>query len=277
LALRIGLRQIDSFREEWGRAMMTARAAGRFTGIEELARRARLPRRALRLLADADAFRSIGMDRRQALWEARRTPAGELPLFAAARARELGEEPDAMLPTMPLSEHVAADYQLTRLSLKGHPMEFLRDVFRSEGVLSCKQASEAKDGRRVKVAGVVLVRQRPGEGKAIFITLEDETGITNVLLWARTFEAQRRQVMAARLMLVEGEIQRSEEGVVHLMGEIVQDRTTELQRLSEDHRTEIDLARADEFEHPQIPRDHAPRGSRHPRNVRILPKSRDFH
>ncbi len=277
LALRIGFRQIDSFREAWAAAIVAARAGGRFTSIEQLARRASLPRRALRLLADADAFRSIGLDRRTALWEARRTPDGELPLFAAARARELGEEPDAMLPAMPLSEQVAADYQLTRLSLKGHPLQFLRGVFRAEGVLTCKEAGEAKNGRQVKVAGVVLVRQRPGEGKAIFITLEDETGITNVLLWARVFEVQRRQVMASRLMVVEGEIQRSEDGVVHLMGVRVHDRTAELSRLSEDHRTEIELSHADIFDHPQIPRDHAPRGSRHPRNVRVLPKSRDFH
>jgi error-prone DNA polymerase len=276
LALRIGLRQVDGFRAAWADAIVAVRGQGAFTSIEELARRATLPRRALRLLADADAFRSLGLDRRTALWEARRTPDGELPLFAAAKARELGEEPDAMLPAMPLSEHVAADYQVTRLSLKGHPMQFLRETFRREGVLSCREVSEARNGRRAKVAGVVLVRQRPGEGKAIFITLEDETGITNVLLWARTFEVQRRQVMASRLMVVEGEIQKSPEGVVHLMGAIVHDRTAELDRLSEDHRAEIELARADVFEHPQPPRDHVPRGS-HPRNVRILPKSRDFH
>jgi error-prone DNA polymerase len=276
LALRIGLRQVDGFREAWAEAIVVARGQGAFASIEELARRASLPRRALRLLADADAFRSLGLDRRTALWEARRTPDGELPLFAAAKARELGEEPDAMLPAMPLSEHVAADYQLTRLSLKGHPMQFLRETFRGEGVLSSAEIASAKNGRRAKVAGVVLVRQRPGEGKAIFITLEDETGITNVLLWARTFEVQRRQVMASRLMVVEGEIQKSPEGVVHLMGAIVHDRTAELDRLSEDHRAEIELARADVFEHPQPPRDHVPRGS-HPRDVRILPRSRDFH
>jgi error-prone DNA polymerase len=155
-------------------------------------------------------------------------------------------------------------------------MQFLRDLFRREGVLSCAEASAARNGSRAKVAGVVLVRQRPGEGKAIFVTLEDETGVTNVLLWARTFEVQRRQVMASRLMLVEGEIQRSPEGVVHLMGAIVHDRSAELDRLSEDHRTEIELSRADVFEHPQMPRHNVPRGS-HPRDVRILPRSRDFH
>ena len=276
LALRIGLRQVDGFREAWADAIVAARGQGRFAGIEDLARRAALPRRALRLLADADAFRSIGLDRRAALWEVRRMPDGELPLFAAAKAAELGAEPDAMLPAMPLSEHVAADYQLTRLSLKGHPMQFLRETFAREGVLSCGEAGAARNGLQARVAGVVLVRQRPGEGKAIFITLEDETGITNVLLWARLFEIQRRAVMASRLMLVEGEIQRSPEGVVHLMATRIHDRTAELDRLSEDHRTEIELSRADVFEHPQMPRDHVPRG-RHPRDVRILPSSRDFH
>src|SRR5690606_17296342 len=103
-ALRIGFRQIDGFRQGWGEAIAAARGQG-FATIEELARRAKLPRQALRRLADADAFRSIGLDRRTALWEVRRTPDGELPLFAAAQARELGEEPDAMLPAMPLSEH----------------------------------------------------------------------------------------------------------------------------------------------------------------------------
>jgi error-prone DNA polymerase len=149
-------------------------------------------------------------------------------------------------------------------------------LFAAEGVMSSKQVQAAKDGTRAKVAGVVLVRQRPGEGKAIFVTLEDETGITNALLWARDFEKYRRPVMAARLMEVHGIIQKSEEGVVHLMGAHVVDRTAELSRLSEDHPTRTQLSRADVFEHPQPPRDTVPRGS-HPRNVRILPASRDFH
>ncbi|SCW53866.1 error-prone DNA polymerase [Sphingobium faniae] len=265
LALRLGLRQVDGFREDWAAQLARARAGGLFTSMEDLARRAGLPARALRLLADADACRSLGQDRRAALWEARRTPSDELPLFAAARtrdpaARELGEEPDAMLPAMPLSEHVATDYQVTRLSLKGHPMQFLRPVFAAEGVLSCAQVSAAKNGARVRTAGVVLVRQRPGKGNAVFITIEDETGITNALLWARLFEMQRRPVMASRLMLVEGEVQRSKEGVVHLMATRVHDRTAELDRLTGGHGAQ--------------PRARA---SSHPRNVRILPGSRDFH
>ncbi|WP_022682071.1 error-prone DNA polymerase [Sphingobium bisphenolivorans] len=277
LALRLGLRQVDGFREEWARRLIEARGQALFASMEDLARRAELPARALRLLADADACRSLGQDRRAALWEARRTPSQELPLFAAARqrdgkVREMGEEPDAMLPAMPLAEHVAADYAMTRLSLKGHPMQFLRPVFAGEGVLSCAETSAARNGTLVRTAGVVLVRQRPGKGNAVFITIEDETGVTNILLWARLFEMQRRPVMASRLMLVEGEVQRSKEGVVHLMASRVHDRTAELQRLSETHVARVQLSRADEFIHPQHPRT-----SSHPRNVRILPKSRDFH
>ncbi len=273
-AVRLGLRQIDGFREEWAEQVLPPLRAGRNSELEALARR--LPARALRLLADADAFRSLGFDRRAALWEVRRTPADALPLFAAADARELGAEPDPRLPAMPLSEHVAADYQTTRLSLKDHPMTFLRARFAADGVSSAAQAAALPDGRRAKVAGVVLVRQRPGNGKAIFVTLEDETGITNILLWARDFERYRRQVMAARLMEVHGLIQKSAEGVVHLMGAHVVDRTAELGRLSADHETRQPLSRADVFEHPQPPRNDIPRG-RHPRNVRILPASRDFH
>ncbi|WP_278392649.1 error-prone DNA polymerase [Sphingobium yanoikuyae] len=266
LALRLGLRQVDGFREQWAAQMVAARAqGGLFTSIEDMARRAGLPARALRLLADADACRSLGQDRRTALWEARRTPSDELPLFAAARrhdraARELGEEADAMLPAMPLAEQVMDDYAVTRLSLKGHPMQFLRPVFSAEGVLSCAQTSAAKNGARVRTAGVVLVRQRPGKGNAVFITIEDETGITNILLWARLFELQRRPVMASRLMLVEGEVQRSKEGVVHLMASRIHDRTADLNRLSQS----------------EPPKQAAP-AARHPRDVRILPKSRDFH
>ena len=266
--LRLGFRQIDSFREAWAGAIVLHRP---FASMEDMARRAQLPPQALHLLADADAVRSLGFDRREGAWEARRTPTDELPLFAAAKARELAEEHDSQLPVMSLSEHVAADYQLTRLSLKGHPMQFLRGMFASERVLSCAEANAAKNGTRVKTAGVVLVRQRPGKGNAIFITIEDESGVTNVLLWARLFERQRLAVMASRLMLVEGEIQRSKEGVVHLMATNIIDRSDELSRLSETHQANVPHPKIDEFARPQHPR------SSHPRDVRVLPKSRDFH
>ena len=273
-ALRIGLRQIDGFREDWAEALVAARAvAGQ--DIETLARRAGLPSAAMRKLADADAFRSMGLDRRQALWAVRRLPDdASLPLFAAADARELGAEPDACLPTMPLGEHVAADYQTLRLSLKAHPMAILRPLFDAEHILTCAQTEAKRNAASVRVAGVVLVRQRPGKGNAIFVTLEDETGITNVVLWARMFEQFRREVMAARLMEVEGLVEKSPEGVVHLVARKVIDRSSELTRLSEDHNTTVQLARADVVANFQPPR-HPPH--RHPRDVRILPGSRDFH
>ena len=267
-ALRLGLRQIDGFRESWAENIVAARP---FDSVELLARKADLPSRALRLLADADAFRSINLDRRSALWDVRRTPTNTLPLFAAADARELGVEPDVTLPIMLPGEHVAADYQTVRLSLKGHPMAFLRGGFAAENVLTCAQTSAAKNGARVKAAGIVLVRQRPGKGNAIFVTIEDETGITNVLIWARLFKTLRRDIMASRLMMVEGEVQRSPEGVIHLMASRIHDRTSELLQLSKTHDTNPLLSRADEFLHPQYPR------GRHPRDIRILPKSRDFH
>ncbi|QJU56420.1 error-prone DNA polymerase [Sphingomonas sp. AP4-R1] len=311
-AVRLGFRQIDGFKEEWAKAVEEAlflpiadgegdhlrqqMVEGKspapgycpstaFGGpsppaprgedvVERLARL--IPARALRLLADADAFRSLELGRRDALWEVRRTPHDALPLFAAAKARELAEETDAQLPAMPLSEEVAADYQMTRLSLKQHPMAFLRGLFRDEGILSAAELAALPDGRAARMAGVVLVRQRPGEGKAIFVTLEDETGVTNVLLWAADFEKQRAAVMASRLMEVRGVVQKSEEGVVHLMTTQVVDRTAELDRLSADHQTRPLLSRADEFAHPQHPRKKGAE-RRHPRNVRVLPPSRDFH
>ncbi|MGB5484175.1 MAG: hypothetical protein WBM93_06710, partial [Parasphingorhabdus sp.] len=288
VTLRIGFRQIDGFREAWAEQITAARP---FRTIEELARKANLPARALRLLADADACRSLGLDRRQALWEVRRTPVNTLPLFEAAQARELGQEQDAHLPAMTKGEHVVADYQSVRLSLKGHPMEFLREHFRAMGVLSCAELAAAKNGSHAKVAGVVLIRQRPGKGNAIFITLEDESGVSNLLLWASRFEKMRRPVMAARLMLATGEVQRSVEGVTHLMTSRVEDYTFMLDEITDRERPNMPMARADEVNRPVYrnedrqaaraagsPPQHVARSNGgHPRNVRILPKSRDFH
>jgi error-prone DNA polymerase len=277
LALRLGMRQVGGFRKDWAQAIA---AAAPFDSVEAVARNAELPQRGLRLLADADAFGSIALDRREALWEARRTPPDALPLFAHAKARELGEEPEVALPEMTLGEQVAADYQTTRLSLKDHPMKVLRPVFAGDQVLTCAALGKAKAGARLVVAGVVLVRQRPGKGNAIFVTLEDETGIANVIMWARTFERFRREVMASRLMQVEGELQRSREGVIHVMASRIVDRTEVLNRLSDIHEAKPLLSRADEFLHPQHPRGREappPRSGVHPRDVRVLPKSRDFH
>jgi error-prone DNA polymerase len=270
-ALRIGFRQIDGFHKDWAALLVERRGAG-YASLEDLWLRTGLPHRAITLLADADAMRSIGLDRRAAAWEARRLPDDQpLPLFAAADARELAEEAEMALPDMALSEHVIADYQTLRLSLKAHPVAFLRDNFSREGVTSCAGLSDLRNGARARVAGVVLVRQRPGKGNAIFMTLEDETGIANCLMWASRFERYRRPVMAARLAIVEGEVQKSKEGVIHLMASAVIDVSDRLDALSTSHRASPEWTRADEVLHPR-PTRHG-----HPRDARVVPKSRDFH
>jgi error-prone DNA polymerase len=270
LDLRLGFRQIDGFREEWARAIVENRGYG-YGRFAELVRRSGVPKKGLMVLAEADGLRSFGMDRREALWAVRRLPDHHtLPLFEAQRMKELPAEDIAALPTMPLSEHVLADYQTLRLSLKGYPMQFLRGVFDAERVKSCAAVEASRDGDKVRCAGVVLVRQMPGDAGVVFITLSDETGITNVVVWPRVFETFRREVMGARLLVVEGKVQKAE-GVVHLVAERITDRSAELERLSEDGLKPFqgrleDLA----YQRPDS-------RSRHPRNVRVLPKSRDFH
>jgi error-prone DNA polymerase len=171
----------------------------------------------------------------------------------------MGIEHIAPLPQMPLSEHVLADYQTTRLSLKGYPTQFLRDRFTAEGITSCVALKGMDDGTPVRCAGVVLVRQCPGEGTTVFITLSDETGICNVVIWERTFRQFRKEAMGARLLMAEGKLQKSPEGIVHLMADRLTDRSADLRLLSGE----------------AVPR-HKP-VHRHPRNVRVLPPSRDFH
>ncbi len=163
---------------------------------------------------------------------------------------------------MPLSEQVLADYQMMRLSLKGHLMQFLRALFQGEGIRSCREIASSPDGVAARCAGIVLTRQMPGDAGVVFITLNDETGIANVVVWPRIFETFRRAAMGGRLLVIEGKVQRSPEGVVHLVAERILDRTHELDRLSED---EAEPARPQDQMH------------RHPRNVRAVPKSRDFH
>jgi error-prone DNA polymerase len=307
-AVRLGFRQIDGFKwadpdeeflriennkrpeikkpkpEDWGEKIVAARLRRPFTSLEEFARDTALPKRALILLADADAFRSIGLDRRAALWAVRRLPDDvPLPLFEIAVAREQPDEDAQPLPAMPLPEQVVADYQTIRLSLKGHPMEFLRAMFASERVVSCAEVSHANDRRRVRCAGVVLVRQRPGSANGVvFMTLEDETGIANIVVWPKVMEHFRKEVMGARLILVEGTIQSSPEKVVHLVAEKLFDRSHEMARLSDNLVARPALPPApspaeplndDRREHPDNPAQKI----RHPRNVRILPRSRDFH
>jgi error-prone DNA polymerase len=259
LCLRLGLRQIDGLAQKDGETIMNERRRG-YVDFADFARRTALGRRALVTLAEADAFRSFGLDRREGLWTVRRLPDDKpLPLFEQRAAPDQGAESTAPLPAMPLSEHVLADYRTIRLSLKAYPTQFLRARFDAEGFTACANVGNLDNDSFVRCAGVVLVRQRPGEGKAIFITLSDETGVCNVLIWARLFENFRKEVMGARLLLAEGRVQKSPEGVVHLMATRLVDRSADLAVLS-----------------GETPARTAP-GPRHPRNVRILPPSRDFH
>jgi len=270
---------------DWADRIVAARQRRPFTSLEDFARDTELPRRALILLADADAFRSIGLDRRAALWAVRRLPDDvPLPLFTATAAREQPDEKAQPLPSMPLAEHVVADYQTIRLSLKGHPMEFLRARFAREGVIACSSVSDARDKQHVRCAGVVLVRQRPGSAKGVvFMTLEDETGIANIVVWPKVMERFRKEVMGSRLILVEGTIQSSPEKVVHLVAERLFDRSCDLLDLANDtprRKHALPVAPAlieplndDRRDHPDNPAQKI----RHPRNVRILPPSRDFH
>ena len=296
-ALRLGFRQIDGFRvrdlddpeswsgDEWCQRIVAARQRRPFTSLEDFARDTALPKRALILLADADAFRSIGLDRRAALWAVRRLPDDvSLPLFIAAVAREQPDENAQALPDMPLPEQVVADYQTIRLSLKGHPMEFLRPMFAKERVIACEDVCHDNDKRYIRCAGVVLVRQRPGSAKGVvFMTLEDETGIANIVVWPKVMERFRKEVMDARLVLVEGYIQSSPEKVVHLVAGRLFDRSRDLVDLANDTLRRkhalpagpalIEPLHDDRRQHPDNPAQKI----RHPRNVRILPRSRDFH
>jgi error-prone DNA polymerase len=271
--------------QDWAERIVAARTRRPFTSLEDFARDTALPKRALILLADADAFRSIGLDRRAALWAVRRLPDDvPLPLFESATAREQPDENARPLPLMSLPEQVVADYQTIRLSLKGHPMEFLRPMFTKESVVACEAVSHANDKKRVRCAGVVLVRQRPGSARGVvFMTLEDETGIANIVVWPKVMERFRKEVMGARLILVEGHIQSSPEQVTHLVAERLFDRSVDLVNLSNDALGRrqmlptgpalIEPLNDDRREHSNNPAQKI----RHPRNVRILPRSRDFH
>jgi error-prone DNA polymerase len=270
--------------DDWAERIVAARNRRPFTSLEDFARDTALPKRALILLADADAFRSLGLDRREALWTVRRLPDDvPLPLFQAAIAREQPDENAKPLPLMPLPEQVVADYQTIRLSLKGHPMQFLRAMFSRERVMACRDICHRNDKLSVRCVGVVLVRQRPGSAKGVvFMTLEDETGIANIVVWPKVMEKYRKEVMGARLILVEGYIQSSPEQVTHLVAQRMFDRSHDLIGLSNDAlRKEavptgpalIEPLNDDRRDHPESPAQKI----RHPRNVRILPRSRDFH
>ena len=272
-ALRLGIRQIKGVREQTALSLTEARYRP-FIDVEDLHRRTRLPVSQIEKLAEADAFRSCKLDRREALWQVRGladTP--DLPLFKHADTADRGPEGNANLPVMPLPEHVVNDYQTLRFSLKAHPLSFLRPALKHRGVTACADMKNLKDKDKISVAGLVLVRQRPGSAKGVlFMTLEDETGIANIVCWKSVFEKQRATVMGSRLMIVEGYLQR-EDGVAHVVAKNLIDASADLLHLSDGTMDPENTASA-------TPKNalppHQSRG--HPRNVKgLIPKSRDFH
>jgi error-prone DNA polymerase len=270
-ALRLGLRQIDGLQREAADRLVPRRP---YRTVEELRSRGGVPVHAIQRLAGADAFRSMGLDRRAALWDSRALrQAPDLPLFAYAEARDEGSESDpAQLPAMPLSEHVVNDYQTIRLSLKAHPMTFLREHYAAQKFVTADQLKTIRDGKRLSIAGLVLIRQRPGSAKGvIFITIEDETGIANLVVWPDVFGKQRKIVMGARLMAIDGIIQCDPDSdVIHVVARRLEDHTHMLRYLSEDI-VSAPLSRGD------APGAIRPSVLRHPRDVEVIPKSRDFH
>ena len=261
-ALRLGLRQVDGLRRDVIERMMLVRDTP-FTDLEDFKVRTNADAGTMRKLAAADVFRSMGLDRRQALWDARALKdAPDLPLFATGR--DEGAEVMFPLPQMPTCEHVVADYQTLRLSLKAHPMSFLRASMTRQGYSSANDLKHMRNGQRISMAGIVLIRQRPGTAKGVcFITIEDEVGVANLVVWSKVMAAYRKVVMRARVIDVRGVVQR-EGDVINIIVNHLVDRTDALDRLSNDV--------------PDAQMTTIPKGThRHPRDVRVIPKSRDFH
>jgi error-prone DNA polymerase len=244
-AVRLGLRLVGGAWEEATKAIAAARGPG-YPDLFSVWTRSRAPVGVLERLANADAFRSLGLDRRAALWAVKGLGGGALqagprraasalaPILTQGETGDLFAEPHVDLPATTLGEHVVEDYAAIGLSLKAHPVAFFREDLNRRGVLTSQAHwQERLAGRRVAVAGLVLVRQRPGTAKGvIFLTLEDETGIVNVVVWPKVFERNRRIVMTAQFLEVRGRIER--EGlVIHVVADQLIDLTHDLKRLGE--------------------------------------------
>jgi error-prone DNA polymerase len=238
LAVRLGFRQVRSLANVHGAAIVSARGDRPFGSVEEVWRRAGVPRAAIERLAEADAFHGLSEDRRQGLWKVRGLGEAPLPLFAAADEREAGFSPEGLEPgvaLLPMTDgrEVVEDYRTTQLSLRAHPVSFLRDELARTGIKRCGDLPSIKDGRHVEVAGVILVRQKPGSAKGVlFITIEDESGVTQGIIWPDRFEKYRRVVMAASMVSLKGRLQK--EGlVIHVIVDHIADLTPMLRHVGE--------------------------------------------
>ncbi len=239
-ALRLGFRQIKGFREDDAEALVARRGNG-YPDLPALWRRAGLPAAAIERLARADAFASLGLGRRQALWAVKALAPAPLPLFAAQGEEDTAPEEPAALPPMTAGEEVVDDYASLRLSLRQHPLALLRPALEDReladgglsGAVLSAQLGEIDNDRRVTVAGLVLVRQRPGSAKGvIFMTLEDESGVANIIVWPPVFKRYRRTILGARMLAVRGRLQR--QGlVIHVIAERIVDLSHHLARLGD--------------------------------------------
>jgi error-prone DNA polymerase len=285
MAIQIGLKYIKGLREDDAN-ILVARRGGGYDSVRDVWLRTGLGTAVLERLAEADAFASLGLTRREALWAVkglRGTDGAEtLPLFERSGKPRRQEEADALLPPMPPGESVVHDYRTLTFSLKGHPVSFLRDRLTRRGILPASALGEVRPERNVTTAGLVLVRQRPGTASGvIFATLEDETGIANVIIWPRTFERHRRVVLGSRMMAVSGRLQR--EGlVIHIVAEDFTDLTEDLVALANGHDIgDAAIAHGDEGRSgPHGPRQFG-RGRDEDMTRRqaqaALPQGRNFH
>ena len=292
-AVRLGLRMVKGLANAHAAAIVAARADEPFSSIDDLWRRCGVPVAALTKIAEADGFRpTFDLARREALWAIKGLRDEELPLFAAASSREGGTvaeitEPSITLRPMTSAREVVEDYSHTGLSLRRHPVSFLRADLVRRRIVSCAEAMGSRDRRWLEVAGIVLVRQRPGSAKGVmFITLEDETGIANLVVWTKVFEQHRRIILSSGMIAVKGRIQREGE-VVHLVAQKITDLSAELGSIGQrDAAFPLPHGRGDEFHHGSPtpdPRSQPPKVSKtrdmyvrdlHIDSIRV--KTRDF-
>jgi error-prone DNA polymerase len=251
LAVRLGLRMAKGLAAKAGADVVLARANMNYASIEDLHRRARIQTASLERLAEADAFVCLGLDRRTALWQVRALRDTELPLFAE---RECLAEPVTNIAPLKPGREVVEDYRSTGLTLRRHPVGFLRHELDRMGVTNAKQLDTVRDGRRVTVAGIVLVRQKPGSAKGVmFITIEDETGHANLIVWPSVFEKQRRLILSAAMIACRGKLQR-EAGVTHVIADELTDLSAMLRSVGDrDGAFPLVHGRGDEAKHGGAP------------------------
>ena len=226
-ALRLGFRQIKGLREDHARLIEQARLRiGQFKSVEHLHRLTHLPVATLRRLAEADAFGSMGLSRRQAIWQAMALRDDAMPLYGEESSPK--DELQLELPLMPLGQEIMTDYRTAGLSLKRHPVALLRDDLAAMKIIPAEQISAMPHGQWVRACGLVLIRQRPATASGIvFMTLEDETGIVNLIVKSDVYDRFRPAARGAGLLLAEGRIQRQGQ-VIHLMVSRMEDLSHKL-------------------------------------------------